>query len=392
MIRERFIHFIILSTLFGLMSNGSKASATNLLKYKLLGESSTGLSNNDCTVKEIENYDLSRYRVRQTIYLTTALSPTATRDDSMVDDPSREIDRRLSLIAMAITLAISLFLLWVLFKKQPQERQTIVELSTTDEPKKLQEVAENRVRSQSSTEANITVVSEVSSQEDNRGLPTFFGDLTNISKYEGNDILAKNKLMPWAMTPFVKEGQSTNMSFQINYQAANIDVVDELIKDLQQSDRQLRRKAIWDLATKGDARSIEPLVELMSQVNSLDRGLISQAITQILHRSFQPINDELFNALQDENPDLRKSAIRDLTALYLFVAPITKQLVQMQLDADPEVSQTAIQALQQLNLSSFSKPFNDRAGEGINTLAPRKEGEANLHLVAYLLAELDTER
>ena len=128
-----------------------------------------------------------------------------------------------------------------------------------------------------------------------------------------------------------------------------IDLVFELIKDLQEGDREVRRKAIWELAQKSDSRGISPLIEMMPHVDSLERNLILEAITQITSRTLQPMNRVLLKSLEDDNPQVRKNAIRDLTRLYHLMSKVTKRLSQMTEDADLDVRQTARWALQELD-------------------------------------------
>jgi tetratricopeptide (TPR) repeat protein len=135
----------------------------------------------------------------------------------------------------------------------------------------------------------------------------------------------------------------------VTSKTTKIDLVFELIKDLQQGDREIRRKAIWELAQKSDSRGIIPLIEIMPQVDSLERNLILEAITQITSRTLQPMNRVLLESLEDDNPQVRKNAIRDLTRLYQLMSQVTKRLSRMTEDVDLEVQQTAKWALQQLD-------------------------------------------
>ncbi len=135
----------------------------------------------------------------------------------------------------------------------------------------------------------------------------------------------------------------------VTSKTTKIDLVFELIKDLQQGDREIRRKAIWELAQKSDSRGIVPLIEIMSQVDSLERNLILEAITQITSRTLQPMNRVLLESLEDDNPQVRKNAIRDLTRLYQLMSQVTKRLSRMTEDVDLEVQQTARWALKQLD-------------------------------------------
>lgn len=139
----------------------------------------------------------------------------------------------------------------------------------------------------------------------------------------------------------VENFETTSQLTILNSNTPKIDVVVELIKYLQQPDDDLRRKAISTLARIGDSRGIKPLTEILSQVNSSDRSLAVEAITQITRRSFQPIEELLFSTFDDENPEIKQNAIRDLAVVYAFVAQITKQLARMQVDRDMQVRQTA---------------------------------------------------
>ena len=151
-----------------------------------------------------------------------------------------------------------------------------------------------------------------------------------------------------------------------------IDVVVELIQYLHQPDSDLRREAIWELAQIGDPRGIEPLTKILSQVGSTDRSLVLTAITQITRRSFQPVENLLSSDLDAANPEIKQNAIRDLAALYAFVAPITKQLARMQVDRDMQVRQTAKLAIEQLNLCYFPCLFDDCPGSAKHDLSSDK--------------------
>lgn len=144
----------------------------------------------------------------------------------------------------------------------------------------------------------------------------------------------------------------------VTSQTTEIDVVSELIRDLQQSDRNLRRKAIWELGQMSDSRSIRPLIEIMPQAAPLDRSLILGAITQIAHRNFASIQDILFASLEDESLEVRISAIRDLIILHQPTSQLTERLSKMLRDPDQEVRRTANWALKKINPVSFSRTQN----------------------------------
>lgn len=382
MIREGLVKIIICSTLFSLATNCSSAIASKLSQHSDR-EVSTELpqsnrlseaSNNDKLNRRIgEAADSARAELQLSQNISETEPHSSVTQNALSVDESPQIDRRLSAIAMAVTLAISLVLLWSLFRKPPQERAS-EELSTIEQPNELQKLAEDRVESETIANPSHSVVSlkETSSSKDSQEMPTF--DLAKLANHQ-DIILANNQFESSTVAPSTRTSKNIDLLSQINSQSTNIDLFKPLGK-FPQGDRQLRHKTIWQLAIAGDARSIEPLIELMLRVDPLERDLISKAIAQILHRSFKPVNDDLFEALQDKNSEIRKSAIDDLAVLYGFVSSITEQLVQMQQDPDPEVSQAAIQALQQLNLSSRSQPSNHHSGDRLNLSVSKKENTA----------------
>ncbi|GAB4230457.1 MAG: hypothetical protein Kow0049_12360 [Stanieria sp.] len=130
---------------------------------------------------------------------------------------------------------------------------------------------------------------------------------------------------------------------------SKLDIVPELIEDLKTSDRSMRRKTIWELAQRADSRAMKPLVELMINVDSQERSLILEAMTQIASRTLKPMNKALMLSLEDENSQVRQNAIRDLTRVYDLMSQVTKRLSQAVEDSDAQVQETAKWALQQLN-------------------------------------------
>lgn len=129
---------------------------------------------------------------------------------------------------------------------------------------------------------------------------------------------------------------------------AKVDRIEELIKDLQESDRIKRRQAIWELAQKGDSRAVKPLSNLIIESDSQQCGLILEALSQISTRTLKPVNRALAMSLQDDNPEVRKNAIRDLTKVYDMVNQVN-QLLQLACDdSDPEVQETARWAAEKL--------------------------------------------
>ncbi|MCC5640323.1 HEAT repeat domain-containing protein [Nostoc sp. CHAB 5844] len=129
---------------------------------------------------------------------------------------------------------------------------------------------------------------------------------------------------------------------------AKLNIVDELIKDLDSADPTKRRKAIWDLGQQGDSRAIQPLVDLMIDADSQQRSLILAALSEISTRALKPINRALAISLQDESPQVRQNAIRDLTRVYDMMAQMSQMLGHAVEDPDAEVQATAKYALTQM--------------------------------------------
>jgi hypothetical protein len=129
-----------------------------------------------------------------------------------------------------------------------------------------------------------------------------------------------------------------------------VGAVENLLKEIQNPDPVKRRKAIWDLGQWGDTRAVQPLVDLMIEADSKQRSLILSALSEIGTRTIKPMSRALAISLQDDNADVRKNAIRDLTRIYDLVAQVSQMVQQCAVD-DPEaeVRETATWALKQLN-------------------------------------------
>ncbi|MDJ0736915.1 MAG: HEAT repeat domain-containing protein [Nostocaceae cyanobacterium] len=130
---------------------------------------------------------------------------------------------------------------------------------------------------------------------------------------------------------------------------AKVNIIDELIGDLHSHDSTKRRKAIWDLGQMGDSRAIQPLVDLMIDADSQQRSLILAALAEIGSRTLKPMNRALAISLQDESPQVRQNAIRDLTRIYDMMTQISQMLCHAAQDADADVQATAKYALAQMN-------------------------------------------
>ena len=261
--------------------------------------------------------------------------------------PITDISQGWYWMAIAVTSGISLFLLCLLFRKP----QHLIDSQTEPSAQKI--------------ESEKIKVESVDFKSGDR-----------LKSIENIDLIAKNNIAQVATVAAPR---------------GNIDRVGESVRDLPQlSQIEPRRKAIWELAKVGDYRSIEPLLKIMPNVEAVDRNLIFEVVNQIINRSFEPANQELFANLQDEDPQVRLSGIRDLKQLYQFASPAISKLAAMQSDPDYEVRQTATQTLQQLNVNPIP-PLNDYSNPELDRLVSGEDSKANLHLVAYLLEELDVE-
>ncbi|MBN3941283.1 peptidoglycan-binding protein [Nostoc sp. NMS9] len=130
---------------------------------------------------------------------------------------------------------------------------------------------------------------------------------------------------------------------------AKLNIVDELIQDLRSSDPTKRRKAIWDLGQQGDSRAIQHLVDLIIDADSQESSLILAALSEIGIRTLKPMNRALAISIQDESPQVRQNAIRDLTRVYDMMGQMSQMLHHALEDPDADVQATARYALTQMN-------------------------------------------
>lgn len=153
--------------------------------------------------------------------------------------------------------------------------------------------------------------------------------------------------------------QATSQEFiapEIAGKLTKVNIIDELVSDLRSPDPNKRRKAIWDLGQQGDSRAIQPLVDLLIDADSQQRSLILGALSEIGTRTLKPMNRALAISLQDESPEVRQNAIRDLTRVYDMMTQLSQMLYHATEDPDPNVQATARYALSQFNrLRSLAK-------------------------------------
>jgi peptidoglycan hydrolase-like protein with peptidoglycan-binding domain len=139
-----------------------------------------------------------------------------------------------------------------------------------------------------------------------------------------------------------------------------VNIVDELIKELRSPDTTKRQKAIWDLTQQGDSRAIQPLVDLMIDADSQQHGLILSALAEIGTRTLKPMNRALAISMQDENPQVRQNAIRDLMRIYDMMIQMSQIVCHGLNDPDPEVQAAARYALNHINRLSVVPEVPDQ--------------------------------
>lgn len=142
---------------------------------------------------------------------------------------------------------------------------------------------------------------------------------------------------------------SRDITLPNNYPLPEVNVVEELISELQNFDPKKRHHAIWELGQRGDSRAVQPLVNLLIDSDSKQQSLILATLSEIGTKTLKPMSRALAISMQNDNAEVRKNAIRDLTRIYELVIQTTSLLQQAEYDPDPEVEKTAKWALEQLN-------------------------------------------
>ncbi|MBK1987564.1 peptidoglycan-binding protein [Sphaerospermopsis aphanizomenoides BCCUSP55] len=141
---------------------------------------------------------------------------------------------------------------------------------------------------------------------------------------------------------------------------STLNLFDRLIADLQSGDLTQQKKAIWNIAQQGDSRAVQPLVDLLTNADSQQQGLILSALAEIGTRTLKPMNRALAISMQNDNPQVRQNAIRDLVRIYDMMAQMSKILLHALDDPDPEVQATAKYALNQINrMRNFTGQITD---------------------------------
>ncbi len=143
-----------------------------------------------------------------------------------------------------------------------------------------------------------------------------------------------------------------------------VSVMDSLVHELRNPDPAKRQKAIWELGRRGDSRAVQPMVDLLLDSDSRQRSLVLSALSEISSRTLKPMSRALAISMQDENPDVRKNAIRDLTRIYDSLTRISQLLQNACEDSDPEVQDTAKWAIGQIN--RIKSPIIQGSGRSVS--------------------------
>lgn len=143
-----------------------------------------------------------------------------------------------------------------------------------------------------------------------------------------------------------------------------VSVMDSLVHELRNPDPAKRQKAIWELGRSGDSRAVQPMVDLLLDSDSHQRSLVLSALSEISTRTLKPMSRALAISMQDENPDVRKNAIRDLTRIYDSLTRISQLLQNACEDPDPDVQDTANWAIGQIN--RIKSPIIQGAGRSVS--------------------------
>ncbi|MDF5712129.1 MAG: peptidoglycan-binding protein [Nostoc sp. S4] len=188
----------------------------------------------------------------------------------------------------------------------------------------------------------------------------WFVQVKQVQKSEILNNKSLNKVKKDTITPSSPENLTSPYTAQLppttqlllpekTSRLAKLNIVEELIQDLRSPDPTKRRKAIWDLGQQGDSRAIQPMVDLIIDADSQESSLILAALTEIGARTLKPMNRALAMSMQDESPQVRQNAIRDLTRVYDMMSQMSQILSHALEDPDAEVQATARYALSQMN-------------------------------------------
>ncbi|NEP48168.1 MAG: peptidoglycan-binding protein [Moorea sp. SIO3C2] len=276
-------------------------------------------------VDSVTRKELEQAYAAKTTTSSTSSAPNSGEsvpDEPTTTEPSTE-EKSLSswLIIPAIIMAGGGFFLfkWLTKPKRPVDSQ----LAPSTENQAKQDPRVNNLKVQVSTDSQ------------NHHPQT---DYNHSASY---DVANPNNPQPQSLADSLHVKKTTRLT--------KFSIIEELIRELEDPDPQKRQQAIWELAQKGDSRAVKPLVNLMLDSDSKQRGLILEALSQISTKTLKPINKALAISLQDDNPQVRKNAIRDATRIYELLNQVLHMLRHATDDPDSEVRETAKWAVDQFN-------------------------------------------
>ncbi|BAZ44802.1 PBS lyase HEAT domain protein repeat-containing protein [Chondrocystis sp. NIES-4102] len=295
----------------------SNSWATEREVNKIIGFSSSSL------VKQHQKNHINQQLLEQEILVSN--STEESENTQQVSAQTGVINRQLAIIGMGVTSCLLLLMLWILFlpeknKNKPEQANKKIATKSEKNP------------NQDSPISNPLPIIKLGDTESDIIIGPHEIQVPNI---------IENETQTSALKQLERESQAIN--------TAEIDIVFELIKDLQSSDRHLKHKAIGKLSQTGDFRAIEPLILILLNADASEQNLILDAITKIAQRGLESINLALVISLDAENSAVKKNAIQDAATIYQSILPIAKRLSQMTADSDQQVQQTAKLALQQLS-------------------------------------------
>ena len=338
-----------------------------------------GLELNSLAIEPtIENNPLSNQR-------------TSLKDKSIVlaevneAKDTEEINKKFYLAGIVLTSITFSFIVFFLFKpeKQPDTEEKIETDRVKPEPivpieNKATSLAQenksviisdkNADLSKSDNRQNITkeitcgpVFSMIGMEEELVRKLILEREIVEITEVEliKPDIVAESPELANSNEPKVNSDPMGKLTI-VKSKTTEIDVVFELIQDLQNNSsvnskkaKDIRRKAIWKLGQTNDFRAVEPLIQIMPRVGSMEKSLILDSIARIANRNFKTINNVLSISLKNESVEVRKNAIKDLRYLYQSLSSVTIRLSKMTEDSNMEVRNTAKWALEQFEKISF---------------------------------------
>ena len=284
------------------------------LKKKVLADGVVGNQTNELIKAET---------LKQNNFVSTPTPETASEDVAETEKPSKSSNGWIQLVFIVMGLLAGggvLFYLFKLFRRSKQPSNRAIYDDDNDDETYIAQAPEYEVSQDEFVNNNQDQKYLTGTQEDN---------LEEVA----STVQPSAQIIPTEKTSSL----------------AKLNVVDELIEDLDSSNPTQRRKAIWELGQKGDSRAIQPLVEQMVDADSQQRSLILAALSEIGTRTLKPMNRALAVSMQDESPDVRKNAIRDLTRVYDVMGQISQMLSMAMEDEDPEVQETAKYAVSQMN-------------------------------------------